>query len=120
VNFRPERVGKLISNELSKLLQKELEFDGALVTITHVDIDKKIDQASVGVSVIPKEKELDVINTLSNSAGQLQHKLKHHLNIKPMPHLIFRIDNGSEHAARIEKLLLDEKPKTFEKDLLEG
>ncbi|MBS3902916.1 MAG: ribosome-binding factor A [Anaplasmataceae bacterium] len=109
MNHRPERVGKLISNELSKLIKREVEFQGALVTITNVNIDKKMDHASVGISIIPKEKEVEVLETLSKAASQLQYKLHHHLNIKPMPKLVFKIDSGSEEAARIEKILIDEE-----------
>lgn len=109
MNHRPARVSKLISNELSKLIQRELEFNNALVTISHVSIDNKMDNAAIGVSIIPKEKEAEVIELLSREAPRLQRTLHHHLNIKPMPRLVFKIDSGLEEAARIEKLLLNEE-----------
>lgn len=109
MNHRPLRISKLISNELSKLIQKEVEFDNALVTVTSVDINDKIDRAKVGVSIIPKDKEAESLEALSRAVSHLQYKLHHHLNIKPMPKLVFEIDSGSEQAARVEKLLLDEE-----------
>jgi ribosome-binding factor A len=41
---RPDRVSKVIREELSKIILREMEFGGALVTVTSVDIDKKLSE----------------------------------------------------------------------------
>ena len=55
MNFRSERVGKLIREELSKMILREAELS-ALATITEVVVDKKLDGARVKVSVIPAKR----------------------------------------------------------------
>jgi len=105
--FRSERVSKLVREELAKLLERELEFEG-LVTITEVEVDKKLDRARVKVSVIPASGEAAALKTLEYAAGSLQHKLLKKINIKPMPRIAFEIDRGLENAAKVEKALLDE------------
>jgi ribosome-binding factor A len=105
--YRSERVSKLVREELSKIIERELEFD-ALVTVTEVDVDKKMDRARVLVSVLPAKGEAAALRTLANAAGYLQHLLVKKVNIKPMPRIMFEIDRGPENAARVEKALLGE------------
>jgi ribosome-binding factor A len=108
MNYRPLRVGNLIREELSVLLQRDLEFPGALVTITEVDITKKMDTAHVRVSVLPSQKGAEVLKILQAARGEMQYKLVRKLNIKPMPQMIFDIDHGPENAAAVEKALMGE------------
>jgi ribosome-binding factor A len=102
--FRSQRVSKLVREELSKIIGRELEFSNALVTLTEVEIDKKLEHAKVDVSVIPSERADDVLDELERKAGYLQHLLMKRINIKPMPRIAFQLDRGYEHAAQIEKL----------------
>ncbi len=106
---RTERVNKLIRAELSKIIIKEFEFPGALVTLTEVETDKKMERAKVGVSVLPESAEKKVMYELERKTGWLQHLLFVKMNIRPMPMIAFRIDRGYENAAEVEKALLKEK-----------
>ena len=108
MNYRPLRVGKLIREELGMMLQRELEFPGALVTVTEAEISKKMDIAHVRVSVLPAAKAAEALKKLRAAGGDLQYKLLHKLNIKPMPQLVFEIDRGPENAAAVEKALMGE------------
>jgi|SRR3989338_4729019 len=108
MNYRPLRVANLIREELGMMIARELEFPGALVTITDIDVNKKLEIAHVRVSVIPSEKAAESLKTLQAARGELQYKLVRKLNIKPMPQLHFSIDHGPENAAAVEKALLSE------------
>jgi ribosome-binding factor A len=103
--YRADRVSKVIREELAKIIIREMEFDGALPTITTVDVDKKLEHATVNVSVIPSRAGDDVVNALTKNAGQLQHLLNRKMNIRPMPRIMFALDRGMENAAQVEKLL---------------
>ena len=107
MNFRPQRVKKLIREELARIILREVEFPGALVTVTDVDVDNKLENAKVKVSVIPGEFSLKVLELLRKEAGRLHHLLFKKINIKPMPLISFEIDYGVENAARVEKRLLE-------------
>lgn len=106
MNHRPLRVANLIQEELGKLILREVNFGNALVTITDVVIEHKLETATVKVSVIPEAKEGDALDLLNRSAGQLQYLLLRKINIYPMPRIHFEIDRGVENAAKVEKLLL--------------
>jgi ribosome-binding factor A len=100
---RHQRVESLIREELNKIILKELEFSGALVTITSVDVQKDLDYAVVNVSVLPIEKDIEVLKNLNNNRRHLQHLLLKKINIKPMPEIRFKIDYGLEKAAELEQ-----------------
>lgn len=111
MNHRPERVGKLIREELANLILREIEFPaGMFATITEVEVDRKLERAKVEVSVIPSDgnAEKAVLETLVRAAGDLQYQLMKKINIKPMPRIYFAIDHGYLNAAVIEKLLEDD------------
>lgn len=110
MNFlRADRVSSVIREELAKLIMRELEFAGAIVTITEVEADKKLSHAFVYVSVFPSENVPEVMKILYGATPHLQHLLLRKMNIKPMPHIEFRHDVGIERAAAVEKALLEEK-----------
>ena len=106
--FRSERVSSLIREKLSRILLEEVEVPDALITITDVEVKKDLDRAMVKVSVMPSEKEAEVLKILSKLAPKLQFILMREINIKPMPRLVFEIDRGPERAANIEKKLLED------------
>ena len=105
--FRSQRVESLIKEQLGQIIGRELEFNGALVTIMEVDIDKKMERAKVRVSVIPSAKEDVALHELERNAGSLQHLLLKKINIKPMPRIMFEIDHGAVNAATVEKVFLE-------------
>lgn len=104
---RKDRVAHLIREELARLLLREMDFDGALVTITEVLVTKKLDSAKVLVSVLPSDRSEEIFEKLEGVTPHLQRELLRKISIKPMPKLFFVIDHGLENAARIEKTLLD-------------
>ena len=108
MKYRPQRVGKLIREQLSGIIARELEFENVLVTITEVEVDKKLETAKTRISVWPVEKSKEVLSTLNKARNLLQTTLFKKLNIRPMPKIQFEIDRGPEHAAEVEKLLLEE------------
>ncbi|MFH1759411.1 MAG: 30S ribosome-binding factor RbfA [Patescibacteria group bacterium] len=104
--FRQERLNSLIQEELNKILIKELEFDGSLVTLTSVAVSKDLGFVTVGISVIPSEKAEGALKKLEKFKPRLQHLLYEKIKIHRSPKLIFKIDWGYEEAAKVEKSLM--------------
>ena len=109
MKHRIGKVNSLIMEELGKIILKEMEFPGLLVTLTEVETSDKMDRAVVDFSVLPSEKANEALKILNRSASRLQHLLTEQIHLKPMPHIVFRIDQGPEEAAKIEKLFLEDK-----------
>ena len=109
MKHRLGKVNSLIQEELGKILLREMEFEGALVTVTEAEAGKNMDTALVRVSVLPSEKSAEVLRVLSGRRNYLQNLLADKIILRPMPKIIFEIDRGLERAAEVEKLLLKDK-----------
>lgn len=108
MNYRQERLVKVFEAELSKIIEKELEFPGALVTLVSVEFTEKLDHAKIGFSVFPSEKAEESLKTLNENKFELRKLLGKKVMMRTMPQLDFKIDHGPENAAVVEKLLLEE------------
>ena len=90
--YRDLKIGSLIQEELSKIIAKEVEFDNALVTIVRVEISPDLLQARISLGIIPTEKEIPVFEQLEKRRRELEYRLLKKMNIRPMPHLKFIIE----------------------------
>ena len=90
--FRNLRVASLIEHELNKLFLQKMEFENALVTITAVEVSGDLLQAKIKLGVIPHEKGPEVFLALEEKKRELRYLLLKRINIKPMPRLIFEIN----------------------------
>lgn len=89
---RPRRIASLVREELSTILLREAEFDGAMVTIIDVVVDDKMVTATVKLGVYPSAKGPDVLIALVNQRNKLQFLLSRKMNIKPTPSLVFQLE----------------------------
>jgi ribosome-binding factor A len=104
MGYRQERLASLIKEELSKIILREVEFPGSLVTIIGVEINKKSGRAIAGFSVLPSDNFNKVSKILTKNAPRLEYLLLKKVKI-PIPHIVFRADHGPEKTARVEELL---------------
>ncbi|MEK7464770.1 MAG: ribosome-binding factor A [Patescibacteria group bacterium] len=89
--YRNLKISDLVQKELSKLLIRELDFEGAFVTITSVHVAEDLLQAVVILGIIPHERGPMVFAKLEEKRRLLQHLLLKKMNIRPMPTLRFQI-----------------------------
>ena len=111
MNYRPLRVAELLKEEINRVIVREIELEGTLVTVTEVGIDKKLGSARVGVSILPPGKANPAFKILKAAEGRLQYLVMEKIHIKPFPKIVFFLDHGPEHAAQVEKLLIEDEKK---------
>lgn len=104
---RKERMASVIQKELSALIQREIEFRGALVTITKVEVREDLETARVLISVLPEIKSELALKVLKQFQPRLQRMLLRKMNVRPMPRISFAQDIGALKAAEVEKKLLE-------------
>ncbi|MGC9610796.1 MAG: ribosome-binding factor A [Minisyncoccia bacterium] len=90
--YRNLKIAALIQEKLSEIFVREFNFEGALVTIVGVDVDEKLDKAFVKLSILPFQKGPEMFTMIDKSRRALEHKLLRIMNIKPMPRLVFKIE----------------------------
>lgn len=99
------RVNELLKRELSTIIGREIAFEGALVTVNHVDATPDLKNAHVYVGVIGTENPDAAIAKLEENRAVLQTQLSRHVVLKYTPHLVFHLDKSVERGSRVIEIL---------------
>jgi ribosome-binding factor A len=99
------RVNELVKRELSGIIAREINFEGALVSINAVDVAPDLKSAQVFVSILGADNKDNVIDKLESHRPALQAELARHVVLKYTPHLIFHLDESIKRGARVLEIL---------------
>lgn len=90
--YRNLKMADLIEEELGKLLEREVYVEGALITVTGVEVSPDLLQARIKLGIIPQAKELEGFLAVERKLPSLRHALVRRINVKPMPRISVEID----------------------------
>src|SRR6202030_3722283 len=99
------RVNEVVKRELSGILAREISFEGALITINHVDVNSDLKSAHVFVSVLGPDKTESVMKKLEEHRSAFQSELARRVTMKFTPHLLFHLDESIARGSRIVEIL---------------
>jgi ribosome-binding factor A len=116
MKHRMLRINEVVKRELSGIIAREMNFEGALVSINHVDVTSDLKNAHVFVSVLGPETGQSVLSKLSSHRPTLQAELARHVTLKYTPHLIFHLDNSIERGARVIEIMQEMEASQSEKE----
>lgn len=103
---RIPRVNQLLKKELGELILKEIDFPkDVLVTITRVETVPNLKESRIFISVFPENKEQEIIAFLNKKIYFLQQKINRRLKMRPLPRLVFVLEEMTVEAGKIEELL---------------
>ena len=107
------RVNEVVKRELSGIIAREINFEGALVSVNAVDVVPDLKSAHVFVSTLGTENGKRVIDKLEAHRTALQAELSRNVVLKYTPHLIFHLDDSIERGARVIEILQEiETPRS--------
>ena len=108
---RQKKVARLIQKDLSDIFLHltKTNYQGMMITITHVFISKDFSVAKIYLSFFPEEKKIDVFEDIRQKKQIIKHQLSIKLKnqMRKTPELNFFIDNSLEHYDNINKILKD-------------
>jgi ribosome-binding factor A len=99
------RVNEVVKRELSGIIAREVTFEDALVSISHVDVTADLKNAHVYVSVLGKEAGPAVIERLEAHRSAFQADLARRVVLKYTPHLAFHLDDSIKRGSRVIEIL---------------
>ena len=105
MKHRMLRVNEVVKRELSGILARELSFEGALVTINHVEVSSDLKSAQVFVSVLGSASGETVMKKLEEQRPALQSELAGRVTMKFTPHLVFHLDDSVARGSRVVEIL---------------
>jgi ribosome-binding factor A len=107
MKHRQLRVNELVKRELSAIIAREINFEGALVSINAVDVAPDLRSAHVFVSTLGVENGARLIGKLEAHRPALQAELSRHVVLKYTPRLIFHLDESIKRGAHVLEILDD-------------
>ena len=105
MKHRMLRVNEVVKRELSGIITREISFEGALVSINHVEVSSDLKSAQVFVSVLGQESGESVMKKLEEHRATLQSELARRVTMKFTPHLVFHLDESIARGSRIVEIL---------------
>lgn len=120
MGYRLERVNELIKNELSLLIELELQdprIKEAIISVVRVKTTPDLKYAKVYVSVMGENnKKEEIIGVLDKAKGYLRKSIAKVLNTKNTPELVFELDESLDYAMHIDEVLANLEIKDHEDD----
>lgn len=102
---RTEQVSSELIHQISQIIEKEIELDGFLITITDISISPDLQMAHISITVLPDIKNKKAIKILNSRAKFIQQKLKSKIRFYTTPQLRFHIDAGDKRRRDISAVL---------------
>ncbi len=102
---RLEKLAELLKHEIASIILREFDFDEALLTISSVLVSANRQQASVYVTIYPLEKTAEVFAKITRGVVLVQSQLNKTLKMRPVPKIVFRLDESEERGRHILDLL---------------
>ena len=105
---RTERLGNLLRQEISELLQRQVKDPrlGNFITVTEVSISADLRHAKVFVSCLGSEEvKRDALKGLAAASGFMRNQMAKHLRLRRIPELSFHWDDSIERGAHILQLI---------------
>lgn len=77
----------------------------SLITITDTNISPDMKQATIFISVYPREGEVSALNFVKRQRAEMRDYVKERMSSRVVPFLDVKIDEGEKHRQKIDDLL---------------
>lgn len=101
---RKEQMKEILKELTATFLARESN-NTSLITVTDANISPDFKNATVFITVMPTNKEEEVLNFTKRQGKHLREYLKKNMHIKIIPFITVAIDKGEKNRQRIDELL---------------
>ena len=89
---RHEKMQEAIMHETALFLNT-ISNRTSLITVTRAEVSETLRTATIFVSVLPEEKEIEVLHFLERNAGDLRTHLGKRIKFRHIPYITFEREN---------------------------
>lgn len=101
---RQQKVANQIK-ELSAVFLGRENNRTSLITVTSCNVSPDFKKATIFITVLPNNKEHDALDFSKRKRVEIREFLKKKINLKIIPFLDIRIDEGEKNRQKIDELL---------------
>jgi len=103
---RIDKINELIKQEVGKIILKEVDMSkDILVTVTKTKTSPDLQQSTVYITTLPKQKSKDTLRELLVSTFNIQKILNKKLHLKQVPKIEFKQDKQAAAEQKVFELL---------------
>lgn len=105
---RMGRINEELQREISSIIEMELKDPRltSLTTVLRVETTTDLKYSKIYVSVLgDNEQKEAVLEGLKNATGFMRRELAHRINLRNTPELSFILDDSTEYAIKMSKLI---------------
>lgn len=102
--FRSEKIANHIRELAAVYIEREAG-NTSMITVTRVLLSPDNKNATILISVLPREKEAAAYGFLRRNLGELRKYITKGLMVHPIPFLTVEIDEGEKNRQKIDELL---------------
>ncbi len=101
-----------LRNALAKVFAEHVEFPrGVFVTVLGTKMTRDQTRAKAVLSVMPADREKEVLETLEEYDHEINDGLAHELRLRHIPHFHWSFDTTEAYAAEIDRTINELKKK---------
>ena len=102
---RIDKLNKTILKETADLINREIENNDCLITLTYAKFSSDLTQIKIGFSVLPENRVGDILKKIQKSSTFIAKTLKNKYNLRVVPFLKWEVDFSHSKFFEIEELL---------------
>ncbi|MCK5095812.1 MAG: ribosome-binding factor A [Candidatus Pacebacteria bacterium] len=103
-NLRQEKVAEQLRQYTALFLEKESNRT-SLITVTNCSISPDLKRATIYITVLPEDKELNALEFAKRKRTDLRNFVKKNIKLKRIPFFEIEIDKGEKNRQKIDELL---------------
>ena len=110
---RIDRISEEVRKALDKIIREEVKDPRVNGTwsITRAEVTRDLRYCKVRVSILEEDKRADLMKALKSASGFIRRELRHEVDLRYTPELIFESDTNIEYASHIDQLLKEESKR---------
>lgn len=98
------QVNELLHRELAVIINQELEWPDALITIIYVDCSADLQTARIGISVLPDKLAGTALKKLKAASGRFAKIISQNTRLRKAPKLWWEFDDTERRAAALDEV----------------
>ncbi len=107
-SHRRDQLAQMLRESIQSVLSRGLSdprLDGAMLTITEVDLSPDFANASVKVSVLPAKAQKRAVAALVHAARHIRHEVSDRLDLRATPNFNFQLDVSTKRQVGVFEAL---------------
>ncbi len=120
-NNRMGRINEEIQRELSSIIEMDLKDPrlDAMITVLRVETTQDLKYCKIYISVLgTDEQKKEAMDGIKDATGFIRRELAHRINLRNTPELLFHLDNSTEYAIKMSKLIDEVNKKEDTNDII--